>query len=899
MKKTIAFVLVFLASLWMASPSGAVFNERDLSQTLKVLRYELRKVHSEMESQQSGFEARDDVQHKKLVRLIQECNELSLMLYSQKQDFTFDLTYALQQVTDQYHEFNEDRLPYDNIIAFFDVEIARYGRLINALKVLPPELESYPDSLGTHILDSLARSLGEAGPMEPERDGRAVPNLLGLLEKQKKESHGVFVLDSLSCIDRDSCLFYAEGLLDMYTDLRAHMVEDNEYYETTDRRLREAYEYAQERYRLVQKKIFIDGQQNYLTLLRNLPQSVRQAASDFEDKYSNSFLVDVRSEWRGPRVLAFSLSMLAFLCVSILLSYLILHILKKRVARLRSESFRRREFTIHLLVSVLLFSVTLVILRAFVPSSHFIRMASGILLQFSVLMATILASILSRAEMKQVNHSLRIYVPVLLMGLLVITFRIIFIPNSVINLIYSPLLAVFAVWQYHSVRKYGKLVNKTDRSFATMSLVITAVTLVVALVGYSLLGLQVYIWWIFQLTVLQIIYACKDFLRKYRMTVVEKKIGAYREKYPSYRSKDKGAFVQVTWLYDMFDMALIPLFVVMSVPVCVYLASKVFDLTEVCMNAFTHNFFNYDYLHLSMSKIFIILDLFFVFRYICYLLRSFYKVYMMHKAIRMSGTGFVRENELNVTLPNNIIGILVWGAYVIVIISLLNIPTDKVSVIVAGLAAGLGFALKDILNNFFYGVQLMSGRLRVGDTVECDGIRGTVDSINYQTTQILGVDGSLIAFPNSTLFSKTFKNLTRSDSYECVSLQVGVAYGTDVEYARRVILEALAPLLEDDRFGRSMIKESYGIQVLLTGFGDSSVDLTVRQYVLVEYRASYLAKANELIYNALTTKGIEIPFPQVDVNFKNTLKTGNAAPGVSSSGMVNPENTVSGNKDEK
>ena len=279
MKKTIAFVLVFLASLWMASPSGAVFNERDLSQTLKVLRYELRKVHSEMESQQSGFEARDDVQHKKLVRLIQECNELSLMLYSQKQDFTFDLTYALQQVTDQYHEFNEDRLPYDNIIAFFDVEIARYGRLINALKVLPPELESYPDSLGTHILDSLALSLGEAESMEPERDGRTVPNLLGLLEKQKKESHGVFVLDSLSCIDRDSCLFYAEGLLDMYTDLRAHMVEDNEYYETTDRRLREAYEYAQERYRLVQKKIFIDGQQNYLTLLRNLPQSVRQAAS--------------------------------------------------------------------------------------------------------------------------------------------------------------------------------------------------------------------------------------------------------------------------------------------------------------------------------------------------------------------------------------------------------------------------------------------------------------------------------------------------------------------------------------------------------------------------------------------------------------------------------------------
>lgn len=873
MKKTIAFVLVFAAALWTAAPSRAVFNEKDLALTLKVLRYELCKVHSEMELHQASFEARDDVQHKELVRLIQDCNELSLMLYSQKQDFTFDLTYALQQVTDQYHVFNENRLPYDNIIAFFDVEIDRYAKLVNALKVLPPEIENYPDSLGGHILDSLTIAMGKDLSEAPDEGGRGITNLLGLLERQTRESHGIFVLDSLSCIDRDSCIFYADGLLEMYTDLRAHMVEDNEYYETTNKRLKEAYEYAQGRYRLVQKKIFIDGQNNYLAVLKNLPMSVRQAASDFEDKYSNSFMDDVKSEWRGPKVLAFSLSMLVFLCVSILLSYMILLLLKKRVARLRTESFRKREFTIHLLVSVLLFSVTLVILRAFVPSSHFIRMASGILLQFSILMATILASILSRADMNQVNNSLRIYVPVLLMGLLVITFRIIFIPNSVINLVYAPLLAGFAIWQYHSVRKYGRLVNKTDRSFATMSLVITVITLVLALAGYSLLGLQVYIWWIFQLTVLQIIYAGKDSLGRYRMTVVEKKIRTYKETYPSYRSKDKGAFIRVTWLHDMFDMALVPLFVVLSVPACLYLASKVFDLTEVCMNAFTHNFFNYDYLHLSMSKIVIIIGLFFIFRYVCYLLRSFYKVFMLHKAIRMSGTGFVRENEVNVTLPNNIIGILVWGAYLIVLVFLLNIPTDKISVIVAGLAAGLGFALKDILNNFFYGVQLMSGRLRVGDTIECDGIRGTVESISYQTTQIMGMDGSLVAFPNSTLFSKSFKNLTRSDSYECVNIPVGVAYGTDVEYARKVILESLSPLRHDDKFGRSMVKESFGIQVLLTGFGDSSVDLTVRQFVLVEYRGTYVAQANELIYSALNSHGIEIPFPQVDVNFRNHLET--------------------------
>ena len=102
------------------------------------------------------------------------------------------------------------------------------------------------------------------------------------------------------------------------------------------------------------------------------------------------------------------------------------------------------------------------------------------------------------------------------------------------------------------------------------------------------------------------------------------------------------------------------------------------------------------------------------------------------------------------------IGILVWGTYAIVTVSLLQIPTKSLSVITAGLAAGLGFAMKDILNNFFYGVQLMSGRLRVGDYIECDGVRGKVDSINYQMTQIAAEDGSVMAFTNSTLSNNDF-----------------------------------------------------------------------------------------------------------------------------------------------
>ena len=104
---------------------------------------------------------------------------------------------------------------------------------------------------------------------------------------------------------------------------------------------------------------------------------------------------------------------------------------------------------------------------------------------------------------------------------------------------------------------------------------------------------------------------------------------------------------------------------------------------------------------------------------------------------------------------------------------MLHIPAGAIETVSAGLAAGLGFAMKDLLENFFYGISLMSGRVRVGDYIECDGIRGKVESITYQSTQIITSDGSVMAFLNSALFNKNFKNLTRNNSYEFVKLPVG------------------------------------------------------------------------------------------------------------------------------
>ena len=501
-------LLTFLLLLIPSGRSGAVFNEKDITRTLKVLRYELNKAYMDMARSQAGFEAQQDRQHEDLIKLVKDCDELSLMLYSQKQDFTFDLTYALRRVTDQYHNFTESKIPFDNIVSYFDIEIDRYDRLLKALKIIPPELMSVPDSLGPSLLGMLAMTL-HIGALKdlPLADLSAVPR-----PKADDEPLFDFQLDSTARIDRDSCIFYATGLLDMFTNAREMLVKDKEYYETTDNRLREAYDYAQERYKLIQKKIFVEGQRDFWYVLTHFKQFSSKAIRDYKDKYSRDFQGQtIHSEWRGPIVIGFSFIILIYLALAALVSWLATKGLKRRVGMFKTEGFASRELVFNLLVAIVLF-IFLLVLAGASPKigTNFFRMASSLLIEYCILLVALLGSMLVRGHGAQLNRGLFIYIPVLALGLLIIAFRIIFIPNSLINLIFPPVLLLFGLWQWSTFRKHSGHVAKADRALAGASLAVTTVTLLLSLAGYALMGLQLYIWWIFQLAVLQLIVISVD-----------------------------------------------------------------------------------------------------------------------------------------------------------------------------------------------------------------------------------------------------------------------------------------------------------------------------------------------------------------------------------------------------
>jgi len=931
-------ILLSILIVFVCIPAFAVFNEKNISHTLSVLRYELQQTF-QRNDQTIYLDHSHDQQHSSMVAMVEKCNELALILYSQNQDFTFDMTYALQEVTQQYETFNREKMPYDEIIARLDIEIDRYQRLVEALRRLPPildELDEVPDSIALSRdslmktamigmpagqrpprdlsgLDSLQRDSiraarrAEMAAREREQSRRenensgalteAISIITGIeldehdhdgfdspehrdgetLEEHEAHSHGrPFMLSERSKEDRDSCLFYARQILASYQELKEHFEADNEHYDDMSARLKESYDYAQDRYRLIQKRIFVQGQDDYITIIKTFPSYVRRAWNDARVKYSQIASVDehghvIKSSWRGPVVVGFIFFILIYLVVATILSKIIIGILSKKFQKLQSEDFQKKRQCATLIVGVIIFVVTVMLARTLMSQNFFV-VASQLLLVYAWLMLATLASLYIRSKDENVMSGVKLYTPVLLLGLIVITFRVIFIPNRVVNLIYPPLLLLFAVWQIRMIRKYRKSVQKPDLIYAYITLVLMIVTAIITITGYVLLGVQIFIWWIFQLTAIATVTAFYDLLSMYEKIYLKKALERYREEHTIRVGRIvKGTYIKVTWIFDMIEMAAVPIVAVLSVPFCIWMASEVFDLREICRTIFMSPFFNLTdakgsaILHLSLFKLVLVVSLYFVFRYLVYLFKALYRHYKLESVVKESGQDYVHLNQVNLTLANNLISIILWGIYIITAIVLLKIPMGALSVVAAGLATGIGLALKDVLNNFIYGIQLMSGRLRVGDYIECDGVRGKVDRISYQSTTIETLEGAVMAFTNATLFNNNFKNLTRNNSYELVKIPVGVHYGANVENVREVLSDSLKSLTRKDKYGRDVVETKKGVSVAFSGFGDNSVDLIVKFFVLVEESPAVVAKAKEIIYNTLNENKIEIPFPQRDI----------------------------------
>ena len=883
------FLLTIILALFVcALPLMAVVSGRSLTNTLKDLCTELQTAYRQRSDAQQRFNEDFERQHKKMIDVITESNELSILLYTQEQEMTFDLAYALKKVTADYKAFSGNRRPYDHIVNNLNYEIDRNARLIEALRRLPPmkkeiEVDIVPDSLMYHN-DSLDVHLTDS---------------LSSLEKEviriafKDSLSAPFVLDSIGIALRDSCIFFVSEILKMNANNRATVIADSTHYQEAYLRLKETYDYAETRYRELERYIFIDGQTPFLDILANpnyfwnktkldlhgqysfheltrcLDESDLDEKASEEDEDDTRFFQYLSSKAENTLLVIICIFQVVVLVFFWLATLLVLWLLY-RYTRLK-RYVPKKKLSI---ISILLGTIFYFLVFGFsLYGDEYINLGVAHVNTFLWLLIAISASLLLRVKPDQFRQGFLLYSATFLVVLIIISCRITFVPDKLMVILFPPILLLIVIWQLCCCIWVSGKATSIDRTLGWGALAVYLVAFVFAFLGYTFVALLILVWWYFLLAAWLTVVCILDLMSRFKERWLDKRVDSMRNRITYVSGEDRESLLfGATWFYDLIRQVAIPTIVLLSFPLCVSLSLSIFDFDDLFVRFYEEPFINLsdtngvETLSVSVKSIIYLLILFYVLRYVSRAIHAIWQYARYFAFMRKHNRTSIRPNEINLSLGNSIISVLIWMAFAMVVISVWQIPTGSLGLIAGGLSAGIGLALKDVINNFIYGIQLMGGRLRVGDWIECEGIRGKVTAINYQCVQAETIEGTEMSFLNSSLFGKNFNNLTRNHSYELTVITVGVAYGTDITQVRQVLVEGMQKMRTKDRYGREIVDPKYGFNVVVGNMSDSAVDINVKQYVLVAERIGYVDRAKEVIYESLTAAGITIPFPQCDVH---------------------------------
>ncbi|MCC1495493.1 mechanosensitive channel MscK [Alcanivorax sp. 1008] len=206
---------------------------------------------------------------------------------------------------------------------------------------------------------------------------------------------------------------------------------------------------------------------------------------------------------------------------------------------------------------------------------------------------------------------------------------------------------------------------------------------------------------------------------------------------------------------------------------------------------------------------------------------------------------------------------IIFSVAVVSTLGALGFEWNKLQWLIAALGVGLGFGLQEIFANFVSGLIILFERpIRIGDTITVGELSGTVSKIRIRATTIVDFDRKEIIVPNKTFVTDQLVNWTLTDPVTRITIKVGFAYGSDLEKARRILLQAAK---ENPR-----VMPDPAPQILFIAFGASTLDHEMRVHVReLEDRLKGLDELNRRVDALCKEHGLEIAFNQLDVHLIN------------------------------
>lgn len=257
----------------------------------------------------------------------------------------------------------------------------------------------------------------------------------------------------------------------------------------------------------------------------------------------------------------------------------------------------------------------------------------------------------------------------------------------------------------------------------------------------------------------------------------------------------------------------------------------------------------------------------FIYLVIGFILGMIYKRWIVRLSYRWKDISM-----MSMRLASNIGYYLIILVFFIISISSLGIDLSSLSLIAGALSIGIGFGLQTVVSNLIAGIILMIERtIRIGDAIEIsDVVVGIVTDMRIRSTTVKTFDNIDIVVPNSTFIQNNVVNWTLDDRIRRVHIPFCVAYGTEVDDVKNTILNAL----EKSELYYIRNNEEKKPAIRMTLMNSSSVDFELVIWVEWDTKLKKISLRSDfliLIYDTLRANNIDIPFPQLDIYFKQML----------------------------
>lgn len=212
---------------------------------------------------------------------------------------------------------------------------------------------------------------------------------------------------------------------------------------------------------------------------------------------------------------------------------------------------------------------------------------------------------------------------------------------------------------------------------------------------------------------------------------------------------------------------------------------------------------------------------------------------------------------------NVVYGYFRWLVYLLILLLTLHSVGVDVTAVFAASAAlmiGIGLALQTLFQDIISGIFILVDQtVHVGDIIEIDGKVGRVEEIKLRTTRAVTIDNKVLIIPNHLYLENSLYNWTQNGTDTREYVEVGVAYGSDVQLVKKILIQAAA--------SNPIVLDKDDIAVRFTNFGDSSLDFKVIFTIADSFNANAIrSEVRFEIDRLFRENNVSIPFPQRDIH---------------------------------